>query len=231
MVPTGCSHRQDGSALAWSHMLALCQVSFEETVRCLRKQLKAEAQLSRERPGWPLRDERVTRTVVKPQDVNYPQRLRLISSAEHLLLPKTFLYFLSSVFDSTHHAHCLSAGGLASHVSKNPEAIRLEFSHVSQHFSPRHLPSPLIPPVRGGSFPPTHEPPSLCLDPGSPQELLCALSPLHLQPLPFLDPSHLLLFSRSGVSNSLRLHGLQHARPPCPSPAPRVYSNSGPSSR
>ena len=28
------------------------------------------------------------------------------------------------------------------------------------------------------------------------------------------------------MSNSLRLHGLQHARPPCSSPTPRVYSNS-----
>ena len=26
-------------------------------------------------------------------------------------------------------------------------------------------------------------------------------------------------------------HGLQHARPPCPSPTPGVYPNSGPSSR
>ena len=38
-------------------------------------------------------------------------------------------------------------------------------------------------------------------------------------------------FSRSVVSNSLRLHGLQHARPPCPSPTPGVYSNSCPLSR
>ena len=30
---------------------------------------------------------------------------------------------------------------------------------------------------------------------------------------------------------SLRLHGLQHARPPCPSPTPGVYSNSQPLSR
>ena len=30
------------------------------------------------------------------------------------------------------------------------------------------------------------------------------------------------------VSDSLRTHGLQHARPPCPSPTPRVYSNSCP---
>ena len=28
------------------------------------------------------------------------------------------------------------------------------------------------------------------------------------------------------MSNSLRPHGLQHARPPCPSPTPEVYSNS-----
>ena len=33
-------------------------------------------------------------------------------------------------------------------------------------------------------------------------------------------------FSRSVMSNSLWLHGLQHARLPCPSPAPRACSNS-----
>ena len=36
----------------------------------------------------------------------------------------------------------------------------------------------------------------------------------------------LLLFSFPVVSNSLQLHGLQHARFPCPSPTPRAYSNS-----
>ena len=35
-------------------------------------------------------------------------------------------------------------------------------------------------------------------------------------------------FSHSVVSDSLQPHGLQHARPPCPSPTPRVYSNSYP---
>ena len=30
------------------------------------------------------------------------------------------------------------------------------------------------------------------------------------------------------MSNSLSPHGLQHARPPCPSPTPGVYSNSCP---
>ena len=33
------------------------------------------------------------------------------------------------------------------------------------------------------------------------------------------------------ISDSLQPHGLQHARPPCPSPTPRVYSNSCPLSR
>ena len=33
------------------------------------------------------------------------------------------------------------------------------------------------------------------------------------------------------MSDSLRPHGLQHARPPCPSPTPRVHPNSCPSSR
>ena len=37
-------------------------------------------------------------------------------------------------------------------------------------------------------------------------------------------------FSRSVVSDSLRSHESQHARPPRPSPTPRVYSNLCPSS-
>ena len=37
-------------------------------------------------------------------------------------------------------------------------------------------------------------------------------------------------FSRSVVSDSLRLHESQHARPPCPSPTPGVHSDSHPSS-
>ena len=38
-------------------------------------------------------------------------------------------------------------------------------------------------------------------------------------------------FSRSIVSDSLRPHGLQHARPPCPSPTPGVHSNLCPLSQ
>ena len=38
-------------------------------------------------------------------------------------------------------------------------------------------------------------------------------------------------FTRSVVSDSLRPHGLQHARLPCPSPSPGACSNSCPSSQ
>ena len=35
-------------------------------------------------------------------------------------------------------------------------------------------------------------------------------------------------FGRSALSESMRLQGLQHARPPCPSPTPGAYSDSCP---
>ena len=47
----------------------------------------------------------------------------------------------------------------------------------------------------------------------------------------FSFPFSSVQFSSSVVSNSLRPHESQHARPPCPSPIPRVHSNSCPSSR
>ena len=45
----------------------------------------------------------------------------------------------------------------------------------------------------------------------------------------FVKPS--VQFSCSVMSDSLWPHEPQHARPPCPSPTPGVYSNSCPSSR
>ena len=45
-----------------------------------------------------------------------------------------------------------------------------------------------------------------------------------------LDKVGSVQFSHSVMSDSLWPHGLQHARPPCPSPTPGVYSNSSPSS-
>ena len=47
----------------------------------------------------------------------------------------------------------------------------------------------------------------------------------------FYFPKVLVQFSHWVVSASLRPHELQHARLPCPSPTPRAYSNSCPSSR
>ena len=44
-----------------------------------------------------------------------------------------------------------------------------------------------------------------------------------------LDLEKTFQFNFSVVSDSLRPHGLQYAKPPCPSPTPRVYSNSCPS--
>ena len=43
-----------------------------------------------------------------------------------------------------------------------------------------------------------------------------------------LPPWGSVQFSRSVVSDSLRPHESQHARPPCPSPTPGVHSNSCP---
>ena len=47
----------------------------------------------------------------------------------------------------------------------------------------------------------------------------------------WLSQMFLLLLSHSVVSDSLRPHGPQHARLPCPLPPPRICSNSCPLSR
>ena len=44
-------------------------------------------------------------------------------------------------------------------------------------------------------------------------------------------PNYSVQFSRSVISDSLRPHELQHTRLLCPSPIPRAYSNSCPSSQ
>ena len=48
---------------------------------------------------------------------------------------------------------------------------------------------------------------------------------------PLWKPTLYYQFSLSVVSDSLRSHEPQHTRPRCPSPTPRVYSNSCPLSR
>ena len=45
------------------------------------------------------------------------------------------------------------------------------------------------------------------------------------------SPISSVQFSIPLVSNSFRSHGLQHARPPCPSPTPGVHSDSRPPSQ
>ena len=78
---------------------------------------------------------------------------------------------------------------------------------------------------------------------------ILALLPLHTRSMPFSNANYVhsipifpkfltcssinfksrmctVQFSRSVLSDSLWLHGLQHARPLCPSPTPGVYSNS-----
>ena len=59
--------------------------------------------------------------------------------------------------------------------------------------------------------------------------------PKNAQTTKQLHSSHMLVssvqFSRWVVSDSLRPHESHHARPPCPSPSPRVHSDSHPLSR
>ena len=51
----------------------------------------------------------------------------------------------------------------------------------------------------------------------------------HPIPVPENQTIQISQFNHSVVYDSLRPHELQHARPPCPSPTPGVYSNSCPS--
>ena len=55
-----------------------------------------------------------------------------------------------------------------------------------------------------------------------PEQVLYSLS--HMTHLTLVLQS--VQFSHSVMSDSLRPHGLQHTRPPCPSPTPGAYSNT-----
>ena len=63
---------------------------------------------------------------------------------------------------------------------------------------------------------------TICSAFGAPQNKLCHC--FHCLPI-------YLQFSHSVVSDSLWPHGLQHTRPPCPSPIPGIYPDSCPLSR
>ena len=62
---------------------------------------------------------------------------------------------------------------------------------------------------------------------------LSVVSPFYEHSQGLISPDNLssVQFSHSVVSDALRPHGLQHARPSCPSSTPGVYSNSCPLSR
>ena len=83
-------------------------------------------------------------------------------------------------------------------------------------------------------------PPQLCLlavleDPGVLfalcLECLGVLLLLGVSPLPSYSTFSSVQFSHLVMFDSLQPHGPQHARPPCPSPTPGVYSNSCPMSQ
>ena len=63
----------------------------------------------------------------------------------------------------------------------------------------------------------------------------CISVPIFLSFFAYLSPgpnhNSSVQFSRSVMSDSLRPHESQHARPPCPSPTPGVHSDSRPSSQ
>ena len=92
--------------------------------------------------------------------------------------------------------------------------LKIQMSTILNNFVTVLCPSP-APPVFPG-----------CLTP-MPRALGSALYPSLSLPIWMLKPYPHIQFS-SVAQISLQPHGLQHARPPCPSPTPRVYSNSCP---
>ena len=86
----------------------------------------------------------------------------------------------------------------------------------------RHLPPPLVASIQ-------NQP---CLSIGFEQQEAGSGVSNTIKNLWFTDELEVAIssvqFSRSVVSNSLWLHGLQHARLPCLSPTSRIYSNSYP---
>ena len=64
--------------------------------------------------------------------------------------------------------------------------------------------------------------------------LICSFSEIVFKYTPFSLPVGMYVsvqFSSSVMSESLRLHESQHARPPCPSPTPEGHPDSRPSSQ
>ena len=106
------------------------------------------------------------------------------------------------------------------------DPLRIRCRHLLVHFLSSLLPGSLPPELAlqwGDGSPDLHlHGLSLCSRPGgwAPQSLL----------LRHEHRAQSVQFSCSVVSDSLWLHGPQHARPPCPSPTSGACSNSCPSS-
>ena len=83
---------------------------------------------------------------------------------------------------------------------------------------------PTCPALSGGFFTTDATWKTPILNIPSPQFLPCSICASY-------DISQSFQFSPSVVSDSLQPHESQHARPPCPSPTPRVYPNSCPLSQ
>ena len=114
----------------------------------------------------------------------------------------------SSALGSTHMQARSSYRPPNSHFLFSLSSSPLSFSSPS-------LPFPLYPSLPSLSVPPV----SMCCGLDTMFFLHCYCTFSSVQ------------FSRSVVSDSLRPHESQHARPPCPSPTPGVHSDSRPSSQ
>ena len=95
--------------------------------------------------------------------------------------------------------------------------LSMEFPREG-YWSGSPFPSPGYPPDPGIELasPALQEDSLLLIYQGSPYIFVCTYNYIYTS----------VQFSRSVVSDSLRPHESQHARPPCPSPTPGVHSDS-----
>ena len=99
-----------------------------------------------------------------------------------------------------------------------------------EHWSGLPFPSPMHESEVAQSCPTLHDPMD-CSLPGSSVHGIFQTRVLEWGAITFSVHHYSVQFSRSVVSDSLRPHEPQHARPPCPSPTPGVHSDSRPSSQ
>ena len=106
---------------------------------------------------------------------------------------------------------------------------RTQVSHIADRFFTIWNTREVHKHQSGQPIPSSGDLPNLGIEPGSPALQVGSFSAkLPGNPMCIFSS---VQFSRSVVSDSLQPRGLQHARPPCPSPTPRACSNSCPLSR